>query len=301
MSASRPNGRLFYGLAPKKPLMRLKLVIAYKGTDFQGWQIQEKESAPPTVQGEIEKALYKITSQKIRIFGAGRTDSGVHAFGQAAHFDFPEDLSARAKGLRESLNALLPASVRILSAERADAGFHARKDAAAKTYIYNFWTEPAFTPPHLADFAWSCGRLDADLMRACLPALLGEHDFSSFQNAGTPVESAIRRVHSIRLDALPQAEFFPAHAPLLRLSITANGFLKQMARNIAGLLWKAGRGALPPEAVRDIIEARKRAALNAPTAPAKGLCLARTHYGRDRDGFAARQPAYLSPTIKAWG
>lgn len=258
--------------------MRLKLVIAYKGTEFQGWQIQEKSCPPPTVQGVLERAVFQITGLKIRVFGSGRTDSGVHAYGQVAHLDLPDLSKWKTQDFRHSLNALLPKSVRILSAESADAQFHARKDAIGKTYIYNFWTESAFIPPQLNDFVWNCGELDYNSMRVCLPLLLGEHDFRSFQNAGTFVESTIRNIFLIKLEELPPMEFYPAHRPFLRLSISANGFLKQMVRNIAGLLWKAGKGKMEAERVRYILAAKNREALDAPSAPAHGLSLARVYY-----------------------
>lgn len=261
--------------------MRLKLVIAYKGTEFQGWQIQEKPCPPPTIQGILEQAIYKITALKIRVYGSGRTDSGVHALGQVAHFDLPDCPGWEIRDWRHCLNALLPQSVRVILAEKVKADFHARKDALGKTYIYNYWTESSFIPPHLMDYVWSCGELDSDAMRTCLPLLYGEHDFRSFQNAGTVVESTRRKIFAIKLTELPQEEFYPFHRPFLRLSICANGFLKQMARNIAGLLWKIGKGKMEPERIAHILSARKREDLTAPSAPAKGLCLARVHYVLD--------------------
>lgn len=265
--------------------MRLKLLIAYKGTNFQGWQIQEKERPPATIQGELEGAISKITGRKIRIHGAGRTDSGVHALGQTAHLDLPETPKLANLDWRHSLNALLPQDIRILNAEIAAESFHARKDAIAKTYIYSYWTETGFTPPELADFAWSCGRLDIDAMRACFSAFMGEHDFSSFQNAGTPVESSVRKIFELKLEIIPQLEFYPPHAPLLRLSISANGFLKQMARNIAGFIWKAGKGKASAGEIADILKAADREALKAPAAPARGLRLAKVYYPPETPSF----------------
>lgn len=258
--------------------MRLKLIIAYKGTDFQGWQIQEKSCPPPTIQGALEEAVTKITGLKIRVHGSGRTDSGVHAHGQAAHLEIPDLCRAASCDWRKTLNALLPDTIRILQAEKAKPDFHARKDAIAKTYIYNFWTESAFMPPQLSDFVWNCGSLDSSLMRACLPVFEGEHDFTSFQNAGTEVESRVRRIFEIRLEEMPQQAFYPPHAPFLRLSISANGFLKQMARNIAGFLWKVGKSRLAGDSLKSILEAASRNCLEAPTAPAQGLALARVYY-----------------------
>lgn len=255
--------------------MRMRLTIAYEGTAYSGWQIQEKPNPPPTIQGAVETALFKLFGQKIRVHGSGRTDAGVHALGQTAHCDLPRQPG----DLRHSLNCLLPADIRILAATPAPAGFHARLDALAKTYIYNFWPEPAFMPPQLRNFYWSCGKLDLDAMRAALPCFLGSHDFSAFQNAGTPVRSAIRSILEIDLAALPQEPFLPRHLPPLRLSVRANGFLKQMARNIAGFFVWVGQGKLSPSDATLILDAKKRQALPSPTAPPQGLFLARVEYG----------------------
>lgn len=265
--------------------MRLKLLVAYKGTAFQGWQIQEKERPPATIQGALEGALAQITGRKIRVYGAGRTDSGTHARGQTAHLDLPDLPKFENLDWRHSLNALLPPDIRILNAEIAEASFHARKDAIAKTYIYSYWTETAFTPPELADFVWSCGHLDLDAMAARFSAFMGEHDFSSFQNAGTPMESAVRKIFELKLEIAPQLEFYPSHAPLARLSISANGFLKQMARNIAGFLWKAGKGKADASEIERVLKAADREALKAPTAPACGLCLAKVYYPPETPPF----------------
>lgn len=256
--------------------MRLKLLLAYLGTGYSGWQIQEKPSPPPTIQGELEAALRVLAGAPVRVHGSGRTDAGVHAHGQVAHCDVPD---ARA-GLRwqRSLNALLPPEIRVLAADPAAADFHARKDALRKTYVYQFWQERAFVPPQLAPFVWSCGPLDVEAMRAALPHLLGEHDFAGLQNAGTDMESTTRTVFQAALDIPPPCEFYPPHAPRLRLTVTANGFLKQMVRNMAGLLAACGQGKIRPENVPGLLAARDRRALPSVTAPAGGLALASVEY-----------------------
>lgn len=258
--------------------MRFKLLVAYKGTEYHGWQIQEKVPEPPTIQGTIEKALYKISGLKIRLYGAGRTDSGVHAIGQCAHLDLPDLQKWRNLDWRHALNSLLPPSIRLISFERTEEAFHARKDVILKTYTYDFWTESKFLPPQYFDFVWNCGALDLTAMRDCTSLLCGEHDFSSFQNVGTNVESTKRKIYAIEFAELPQVDFYPPHAPYLRISISANGFLKQMARNIAGFLREVGRGKISPAQTREILEAGNRKLLTAPTAPAKGLCLAKVYY-----------------------
>lgn len=252
--------------------MRLKLVLAYDGTNYSGWQIQE--NAPATIQGTVERAFFRLLGQPVRLFGSGRTDAGVHALGQTAHCDVPRMLA----DWRKALNAALPQDIRVLSAALAPPGFHARTSAASKTYIYNFWTERAFTPPQMRAFCWPCGRLDAAAMRMALPGLAGRHDFAALQNAGTPQSSTERSIFSISLEETAPAEFLPPHSPPLRLSVTADGFLKQMVRNIAGLLAWVGMGKLGAGDVPGVL-AGGRGDNPAPTAPARGLFLARVHYG----------------------
>jgi tRNA pseudouridine38-40 synthase len=260
--------------------MRLKLLLAYVGTQYRGWQIQQIPQAPPTIQGTLEAALQKIAGQMLRVHGAGRTDSGVHAHAQVAHVDIPE---ARARlNWQRSLNAILPDDIRIISVESVPDSFHARKDALHKTYIYQFWQERSFLPPQLAPFVWNCGPLEGEAMRAALPHLLGRHDFSGLCNRGTDVQSRVRTVLDARLYTLPPCEYYPAHAPVLRFSVTANGFLKQMVRNMAGLLAACGRGKIQPEAIPALLASKSRQAMPAPTAPAQGLALTHIHYPTDQ-------------------
>lgn len=263
--------------------MRLKLLLAYLGSRYSGWQIQEKPNPPPTVQGELEAALRVLAGAPVRVFGSGRTDAGVHAHGQVAHCDVPDAKAtdARSGGARDwrhSLNALLPRDIRVLEVTPAPAGFHARKDAKRKTYAYQFWQERSFLPPQLTPYVWNCGQLDISAMRAALPRLLGEHDFAGLQNAGTDVESTRRTLFAASLDALPPCEFYPPHAPLLRLTVTADGFLKQMVRNMAGLLVACGQGKIAPEAIPDLLAARDRRAVPSATAPPQGLALVSVAY-----------------------
>lgn len=256
--------------------MRLLLTLAYNGSAWHGWQIQERANPPPTIQGAVEKALFDLYGQKIRLYGAGRTDAGVHAHAQAAHCDVPCLL----RDTRHALNARLPHDIRVLSAIATRPDFHARKDAVSKTYIYDYWRESGFVPPQLAPFAWNCGPLDLAMMRTALPYLQLETDFASFQNAGTEMKNTVRRINFIRLEEMPQIEFYPPHAPLLRLFVNADGFLKQMVRNIAGFLAWCGRGKISGEELPRILAKKCRKALPSPTAPACGLALAAIEYGK---------------------
>lgn len=256
--------------------MRLRLLLAYDGSRYSGWQIQEAAKAPLTIQGEGEKALGRLCACPVRLFGSGRTDAGVHAHGQVAHADVPD--SRAGIPWRHALNCLLPPDIRVLSAEATHPRFHARLDALHKTYVYDFWQERAFVPPRLAPYVWACGPLSLPPMREALELLRGEHDFAGFQNAGTPLESTVRRILEGTLEELPPEEFLPAHRPRLRLRLTADGFLKQMVRNIAGLLVACGTGKLAPEVVPALLAARNRQALPTPTAPPQGLALAYVTY-----------------------
>lgn len=277
--------------------MRLALLLAYQGTRFSGWQIQEKPCAPQTVQGVLESAVARISGQHVRLFGSGRTDAGVHAYGQVVHGDVPDrrfppqgdavasdGCDASGRRWRHSLNALLPPDVRVLAAHVARPDFHARISALHKTYVYDFWQERAFTPPQLAPFVWSCGPLATDAMCQALDFLLGQHSFATFRNVGTETESDVRTLLEARLSPLPPVPFLPPHMPALRLTLRADGFLKQMVRNIAGMLAACGQGKLDPASVPSLLAAEDRRALRAPTAPPQGLALARVTYPSG-DGF----------------
>ena len=259
--------------------MRLRLVLAYVGTHYSGWQIQCKPSPPPTIQGEMETALATICGQSVRVFGAGRTDAGVHAHAQVAHTDIPDAIATRPRlHWQRSLNALLPGDIRVLTAAPCDPRFHARTDAVRKTYCYYFWQEQAFVPPAVAPFVWQCGPLGIESMREALAYIPGRRDFKSLQNAGTDVASTTRTLMAAHLQALPAEPFYPPHREKLCLTVTADGFLKQMVRNLAGLLVAVGQGKIASRDVPAILAACSRKANPAPTAPPEGLFLARVEY-----------------------
>lgn len=255
--------------------MRLKLVVAYDGTAYSGWQIQEKPFPPPTIQGALEAAFLRLTGQKIRVTGSGRTDAGVHALGQVAHADAP----ARDLPWQKSLNSVLPADIRVGRIEIADPDFHARKDAIAKTYIYQIWPDKSFMPPLLRGQAWQTGALNLGRMRQAAQHFLGRHDFAALQNSGTPVNSTVRDISRLEIDQIRDPILPAGWPPLLRISVTASGFLKQMARNMAGLLVYAGLEKIPPEAVPCYLAGMDRRLLPSPTAPAHGLILKEVIYG----------------------
>jgi tRNA pseudouridine38-40 synthase len=249
---------------------RLKLTVAYDGAGFCGWQVQARRSGASerTVQGVLEAVVAPMLGRPARITGAGRTDAGVHALGQVCHFDLP----AEKLGLpwRRALNAQLPEDVAVLAVQQVDSSFSARFSAVDKTYAYTLWPHRDLRIPQRRGFAWACGPLDAAAMAAAADLLLGEHDFKSFQNTGTRVQSTVRTLAGIERGP----GLFPGE---VAWRFTADGFLKQMVRNLMGLLVWVGQGRFAPGQVRDILESRNRN-IHYPTAPAHGLCLEEVRY-----------------------
>ncbi len=270
---------------------RYACLIAYVGTSYAGWQIQEAAKAPHTIQGALEKVLHTVTGKLVRVHGAGRTDAGVHAEGQVAHFT-----CEKAKSSQEWLHifaALLPPDIRIYDVQEVQDDFHSRFYALGKTYTYSLWLSPKQAscapdslnpispflpvPPRLHPFVWPCGTLDVPRMRCAIPHLLGTHDFCALQNVGTPMEDTVRTLHHLTLQE--GGPWVPASlsAHVLTLEVCGNGFLKQMVRNITGLLVAIGKEKLAPEAIPQLLADKHRPRLPA-TAPAQGLCLTRVHY-----------------------
>jgi len=246
-------------------MARIKLLLAYDGTDFFGWQLQSRER---TVQGEVEAALARLVGEPARVHGSGRTDAGVHALGQVAHFDCPDERADLP--WQRALNAILPRDVRVLDAAPVPGDFHARYSARAKTYEYTLRHEPGFCLPQRRRFVWACGPVDFAAMEAAAALLVGEHDFAAFQNVGTPVKSTVRTISELSRHTPPD--------PLESVwRFTADGFLKQMVRNIMGCLVACGRGFLPISQVRAILESGDRGAAPA-TAPPQGLTLVSLDY-----------------------
>lgn len=244
---------------------RLALWIAYDGTRFAGWQIQQRERS---VQGCLERALSTICNLPIRVHGAGRTDSGAHALGQVAHCDIPE--AKTGVPWRKALNALLPDDACVTSAQWAADSFHARYSAKGKVYSYTLWTAPEYVVPQRRPFVWPAGQLDTKAMREVAGVLLGRRDFAAMQNVGTPVAHTVRTVERLHLERGQRPEETVVF-------IRADGFLKQMARIMVGCLVQAGRHKLSPEEMEAILDSGDRSRAAA-TAPAQGLCLERVLY-----------------------
>jgi len=250
----------------------IRLLLAYDGTRYAGWQKQAKD---PTVQGVLEDKLAIMTGRPVVAHGAGRTDAGVHALAMVANFGTDADIPCA--GFAKGLNSLLPADIRVLEVEEAPAGFHARKSARGKTYLYHLADNVVQLPTERLYVCHVPGGLDSEAMRASLPPLLGEHDFSSFEAAGSrdPAlqkgRGARRHIHAA---AIERSEERPER---LRFTISGDGFLRHMVRNIVGTLIEVGKGKRTPADFAAVLAARDRS-LAGPTAPAHGLFLQKVHY-----------------------
>lgn len=251
-------------------MRNIKLVLAYDGTAYAGWQRQKDQ---PTIQGVIERQLAVLTGEKTVLHGAGRTDAGVHALGMTANFSTCRTIPVAA--FRKGLNSLLPADILVRSAEEAELSFHARKNAVAKTYQYTIITSPLLLPTDRLYAAHFPGPLDLAAVRACLELITGEHDFSSFEASGSrdPKLShgrgAVRKIFHATLEQ--------SDPECLRLTFSGDGFLRHMVRNIVGTLIEVGRKKITVQDFAMIMKTRDRAAAG-PTAPAAGLILTDVFY-----------------------
>jgi len=245
-------------------MRNIKLLIEYDGTNYQGWQVQPKGS---TIQGMLEEKLGLLTGESIQLFGSGRTDSGVHALGQVAHFKTDSQMDIRS--MQRALNSLLPRDIVIQKIEEVEEGFHARKHSKSKVYEYRILNRNLRSAFHRG-YVWHIPqKLNLREMKKATQNLVGEHDFSSFRSVGSPTRTAVRRV--------VRAEWKRGREGFIRFEIEANGFLKQMVRAIIGTLVEVGKGRMNAEEFRKILESKDRKKAG-PTAPAHGLFLKEVKY-----------------------
>ncbi len=247
---------------------RIRMTLAYVGTGLNGWQSQ---AGGNTVQDILEDVLSRVCGRFIRVHGSGRTDSGVHAHGQVAHADIPADRMHI--DWIAALNSMLPDVISVLDVRPVPDDFHARFSVVAKTYSYTLWLDRRIILPEHRPFVWMCGPLDLPSMDTAAQELTGEHDFAAFQNTGTPVSSTVRTIHSfVRQPACPCRD-----ARKVVYHVRADGFLKQMVRNLMGCLVAVGQGKVSVTDVRSLLIGADRT--KAPqTAPAGGLCLEQVEY-----------------------
>jgi len=243
-------------------MRNIKLIIEYDGTKYQGWQVQAKG---PTIQGMIEEKLALLTGETICLVGSGRTDAGVHALGQVAHFKTDSKMDVQA--IQRALNSLLPPDISIQRAEEVEEGFHARRQSKSKIYEYRILNRE-LRSAFQHGYAWHIPqKLNLREMKEATEYLIGEHDFSSFRSVGTPTRTAVRRI--IRAEWRRDG--------FLYLEIEATGFLKQMVRAIVGTLVEVGKGKMSAEEFQKILESRDRKKAGQ-TAPAHGLFLKEVKY-----------------------
>jgi tRNA pseudouridine38-40 synthase len=245
-------------------IQTFKLTIEYDGTGFSGWQ---RQADMPTIQGELESVLGIILNQKIALAGSGRTDAGVHAMGQVA--SFRADTAMDPQRLQKGANSLMKHPIVIRECAIVSNGFHARFAAVSKQYQYHILNrqEPCAVG---RNYIWHIQTpLDVDAMNACCRYMCGVHDFTSFENTGSPRRSAVREVFFARVEKQKDS--------CLVFMVCANGFLKNMVRNMVGTLVDAGKQKITPEAFESILSGRNRRLAGA-TAPARGLFLTQVNY-----------------------
>lgn len=257
----------------------IKLTIAYEGTDFHGWQFQP---GVPTIQGVIGDAARKITREKIVIHGASRTDAGVHALGQVAHFKTTSSLTALE--FQRALNALLPPSIRIIAAEETGPDFHSRWLSQAKTYRYRIFRGRVLSPfdrGRVLHYPWP---LDEEAMSRAARLFEGEHDFSSFAaSSGSEDDDRdrdmLRVIYSSEIIREPGAEE-------ISFVVRGKSFLRYMVRKMAGTLIEVGKGKMAPEEISTLFELRDRSRSGQTVSP-EGLYLVSIEYPDPTNSLAA--------------
>jgi tRNA pseudouridine38-40 synthase len=253
----------------------VRLLVAYDGTEFAGWQRQGRLR---TVQGELEAVLGRIDKAPVAVAAAGRTDAGVHAAGMVASARLAAPIAADT--LRRALNASLPGDVRVLAVEDAPDGWHARFHATSKTYRYWIWNGRVASP-FARRYTWHVPQpLDVAAMAQAAPAVVGRHDFAAFKGQGSGARTTVRAIHASALTEGPPPDAWGGGAArLLCYEVSGAGFLRYMVRGIVGTLVHIGRGKLDPDGLGRIVAGRDRAAAG-PTAPPEGLTL--WHVGYER-------------------
>lgn len=244
-------------------MKRVMLKVAYDGTNYHGWQLQPNVI---TIESVLNKALSELFKEDIKIIGASRTDTGVHALGNIAVFD----TSARmpAEKISYALNQRLPEDIRIQSSTEVAQDFHPRHQNSKKTYEYKILNCEFPMPVHRLYAYFTYVKLDVEKMRQAASYLVGEHDFKSFCSANTVTETTVRTIYDISVEK---------SGDMISIRVTGSGFLYNMVRIIAGTLIEAGRGNIEPKDIEDILKALDRAKAG-PTAPACGLTLVQYEY-----------------------
>lgn len=246
--------------------MRVAIGIEYDGSRFQGWQFLGAHRNIRTIQGELQSALTSVAAHDIELICAGRTDAGVHAWGQVAHFETTATRDERAWIL--GANSLLPEDVSVVWARRVDDEYHARYSATARRYRYVIINDSARSGTLSGRVSWDYRPMDVSLMQAAADTIVGEHDFSAFRAAECQSKSAVRDLRQISVRRV---------GVYILIDVEANAFLQHMVRNIVGVLSDIGAGKRPVSWAGDVLESRDRRQ-GGVTAPAAGLYLLRVSY-----------------------
>ncbi len=244
-------------------MKRIKLVVAYDGTAYHGWQIQP---GGPTIEEKLNNALSVLLQEEIQVIGASRTDAGVHALGNVAVFDTSTRIPA--EKISYAVNQYLPQDIRVQSSKEVAADFHPRHCDSRKTYEYRIWNARFPLPTKRLYTHFVYVPLDVKKMEEAARYLVGQHDFQSFCSVGAVVETTVRTIYSLTVEKA-QGEIV--------IRVCGNGFLYNMVRIIAGTLIEAGRGSIRPEDVEKALAAKDRQAAG-PTAPACGLTLVKYEF-----------------------
>jgi len=241
------------------PVRRIRLKVAYDGTNYHGWQIQPNGV---TIESELNRALTALCGKNIEVIGASRTDSGVHARCNYAVFD--TDMRMPASKFPYALNQRLPQDIRVREAVEVDADWHPRRCSSIKTYEYRIFNEEFADPLNRLYAYFTYRKLDVDKMQEAAQYLVGEHDFKSFCSIHTQAETTVRTITGICVEK---------NGSIITIRVSGTGFLYNMVRIIAGTLMEIGSGKYPPERVKMMLEATDRGCAG-PTAPPEGLTLA---------------------------
>lgn len=274
MSRSDVESKLGLNRGAAPGFKRLRLILAYCGTPWRGWQSQE---GGDTVQDVLEAAILKFAGIPIRVHGSGRTDAGVHALGQVAHFDVPDNLRRTDAAWLSALNAYLPLTVRVTAVDEVEPTFHARFDAVGKVYRYRIW-RPHLLSPFESDRAWHVyGRLDVEALRDCAQMLIGTHNFVRLSANRGDMPETERRLLPEKTTRTIHRAYLHETDEILEFEFEGDGFLYKMVRLIAGSLMQVARGRASREWFADLL-ATSEGLQSHQTAPACGLYLVRVNY-----------------------
>ena len=245
-------------------MRRIKLIVAYDGTEYSGWQIQPEA---PTIEMYLDKAIRELTGENVHVTGASRTDAGVHAYGNVAVFDTESTIPG--DRFTFALNRFLPDSIVIQDSWEVSGDFHPRHCNTRKTYEYRI-LNTAVPLPQKRNFTWHvAGSIDIEKMKEAAAYIVGEHDFKSFCQTGAQVESTVRTIYSVEVEEQGEND--------LVIRVCGNGFLYNMVRIIVGTLLDIGQGKRDPMDIFTILEAKDRSVAG-PTAPAHGLTLVKYEF-----------------------